>query len=291
MNPWIKISIALCGATLISRCRDRLRSTTSPTPWRRPHKCGAWMHDDAARAEHRAKRRSSVSARISASTEQKQKLTASRQARRATQAMIGDWKGRHREDTSLAQGAASIASAPEALLNREDQVPFKAKGRSLSAPPRTSTTTSTPDQQQKLRRVLEGLMATGAIVRSGSGRLIPSRLRDGPPGGPSLFLATTARYAMPRVLLIDDDQAAAAAGGLFSALRSRWRVRRLPAQGLHGCAQRTSSRHPRCHDAGDGRFRSLPHDPAGRRYSHHDADARGELPDRASGPYFGDDVT
>ena len=66
MTPWIKQSlVGLCGAALIAAAATVVADRDRGHPGEGAHGCNAgWMHDDKARAEHRAKRVEQISTEL-----------------------------------------------------------------------------------------------------------------------------------------------------------------------------------------------------------------------------------
>ncbi len=153
MNPWIKKSlIALCGATLITGAATAFGDQHRGEG---PHKCGAWMHDDAARAEHRTQRVERLSTDLGLNEEQKQKLTAFfDKLGEQRKAMMGDWKGRHEKIQALLKGESFDRERAQALLNEKVSA-LQSKGPELIGVAADLYDSLNADQQQKLRELLE----------------------------------------------------------------------------------------------------------------------------------------
>lgn len=156
MNPWIKKSvIALCGATLITGAATAFGDQHPQRRGEGPHKCGAWMHDDAARAEHRAKRVERLSTDLGLNEEQKQKLAAFfDKLGEQRKAMMGDWKGRHEKIQTLLKGESFDRERAQVLLNEKVSA-LQSKGPELIGAAADLYDNLNADQQQKLREFLE----------------------------------------------------------------------------------------------------------------------------------------
>ena len=122
MTPWIKQSlVGLCGAALIAAAATVVADRDRGHGDEGAHGCNAgWMHDDKARAEHRAKRVERISAELGLNDAQKQKLSAFfENLSEQRKAMMGDRKGRHEKIQSLIEGTSFDRERAQALLNEK----------------------------------------------------------------------------------------------------------------------------------------------------------------------------
>jgi protein CpxP len=157
MTPWIKQSlVGLCGAAFIAAAAtvvaDRDRGDSGDSA----HRCNAgWMHDDKARAEHRAKRVERISTELGLNDAQKQKLSAFfKKLSEQREAMMGDRKGRHEKIQSLIGGRSFDRERAQALLN-EKVARLQSSGPELITAAAGLFDSLNAEQQQKVRALLE----------------------------------------------------------------------------------------------------------------------------------------
>ena len=157
MTPWIKQSlVGLCGAALIAAAASVVADSDGGHRGEGAHGCNAgWMHDDQARAEHRAKRVERISTEIGLNDEQKQKLSAFfEKLSEQRKAMMGDRKDRHEKIQSLIEGTSFDRERAQALLN-EKAARLQSNGPELITAAADLFDSLNAEQQQKVRAFLE----------------------------------------------------------------------------------------------------------------------------------------
>ena len=156
MTPWIKQSlVGLCGAALIAVAATVVADRDRGHGGEGAHGCNAgWMHDDKARAEHRAKRVERISTDLGLNDAQKQKLSAFEKLSEQRKAMMGDRKGRHEKIQSLIEGTSFDRERAQALLN-EKVARLQSNGPELITAAADLFDNLNAEQQQKVRAFLE----------------------------------------------------------------------------------------------------------------------------------------
>ena len=156
MTPWIKQSlVGLCGAALIAAAATVVADRDRGHGGEGAHGCNAgWMHDDKARAEHRAKRVERISTDLGLNDAQKQKLSAFEKLSEQRKAMMGDRKGRHEKIQSLIEGTSFDRERAQALLN-EKAARLQSNGPELITAAADLFDSLNAEQQQKVRERLE----------------------------------------------------------------------------------------------------------------------------------------
>ena len=157
MTPWIKQSlVGLCGAALIAAAATVVADRDGGHRDEGAQGCNAgWMHDDKARAEHRAKRVERISTELGLNDAQKQKLSAFfEKLSEQRKAMMGDRKGRHEKIQSLIEGTRFDRERAQALLN-EKAARLQSNGPELITAAADLFDSLNAEQQQKVRELLE----------------------------------------------------------------------------------------------------------------------------------------
>ncbi len=157
MTPWIKQSlVGLCGVALIAAAATVVADRDRGDLGEGAHGCNAgWMHDDKARAEHRAKRVERISTELGLNDAQKQKLSAFfEQLSEQHKGMMGDRKPRHEKIQSLIEGTSFDRERAQALLN-EKAARLQSNGPELITAAADLFDSLNVEQQQKVRALLE----------------------------------------------------------------------------------------------------------------------------------------